>query len=150
LPANAAHVPSVVTVNAASYGETIAPGAIAAGFGVDLATRSERASGLPLPVALGGTSVRLIDSRVIEHLAQLFFVSSGQVNYLIPEEAALGAAQVIITTTSGAVSTGELIIANSAPALFTFSANGRGVPVALTTFDGALYDPVVNHDGSAR
>ena len=150
LPANAARVPSVVTVNAASYGEMIAPGAIAAGFGVDLAARTERASGLPLPVALGGTSVRLIDSRAIEHLAPLFFVSSGQVNYLIPEEAALGAAQVIITTTSGAVSTGELIIANSAPALFTFSADGRGVPVALTTFDGALYDPVVNHDGSAR
>ncbi len=140
----------VVTVNAASYTEAVAPGTIAAAFGIDLATRTEHAGGLPLPTELGGTSVRLVDANSTESFAPLFFVSPGQVNYLIPSEIALGSVEVTVTTSSGSTSTGELVIASAAPALFTFTADGRGVPVALTTFDGASFEPVVNPDGSAR
>jgi uncharacterized protein (TIGR03437 family) len=37
-----------------------------------------------------------------------------------------------------------------APSLFTFSANGQGLPAGLTTFDGIYFQPVANPDGTAR
>ena len=141
---------AVVSVNAASFAGPLAPGAIAAAFGTNLSTRLESAQFLPLPTMLAGTSVRVIDSRNVEFAAQIFFVSPGQVNYLIPEQAALGAAQIIITAGNGQVSQGELQLVNSSPAIFTFLYSGRGLPVALTTYDGTTYERVVNADGTAR
>jgi uncharacterized protein (TIGR03437 family) len=141
---------SVVTVNAASYVHPLAPGTIATAFGLRLATHTVVAESAPLPLDLAGTTVRLIDSQGIERVAPLFFVSVGQINYLIPEELALGTAQVIITSGDGQVSRGELQIADSSPAIFTFSSNGRGVPAALTTFDGYVYDAAADPDGSPR
>jgi uncharacterized protein (TIGR03437 family) len=141
---------SVVTVNAASYVHPLAPGAIAAAFGLRLATRTAVAESAPLPTELAGTTVRVIDSQQVERLALLFFVAPGQVNYLVPEDLALGTAQVIITSGDGQVSRGEFQIANSSPAVFTFAASGRGVPAALTTFDGNSYEAAANPDGSPR
>jgi uncharacterized protein (TIGR03437 family) len=140
----------VVTVNAASFTADLAPGGIAAAFGTNLAVTSEQAGTLPLPNELGGTTVRLIDANSTEHLAPLFFVSPGQVNYLIPDDIALGAVQVTISSSTGISSTGDVLVSSSAPAIFTFTADGRGVPVALTTFDGTFFDPVANPDGSPK
>jgi uncharacterized protein (TIGR03437 family) len=147
--AGAANV-AVVSVNAASFAGPLAPGSIAAAFGADLATRLEAAQVLPLPTSLAGTSVRLVDSRNVTHDAQLFFVSPGQINYLIPDGAALGQAQVTITNANGSVSRGDLQLVASSPAVFTMSYTGRGLPVALTTYDGIFYDGVVNADGTPR
>jgi uncharacterized protein (TIGR03437 family) len=141
---------SVVSVNAASFLGPLAPGAIAAAFGNNLATRLEAAQSLPLPTQLAGVTVRVIDSAGVEHFARLFFVSPGQINYLIPEQAAPGVAQIIVNNGAGVVSQGQLQIANSSPAIFTVSYNGRGLPVALTTYDGVSFEAVVNPDGSAR
>lgn len=141
---------AVVSVNAASFAATLSPGAIAAAFGGNLATRTESAQFMPLPTKLAGTTVRVTDSRNVEHTASLFFVSSGQVNYLIPANAALGTAQIVITSGSGEISRGTLQLVNSAPAIFTTSYTGRGLPVALTTYDGIIYDSVTNSDGSAK
>jgi len=140
---------AVVSVNAASFAGPLAPGAIAAAFGAELATGLELAQSLPLPTNLSGTTVRVIDSRNVERLAELFFVSPGQINYLIPDQTALGAAQIIITNSSGVVSRGEVQLMASSPAIFTVSYTGRGLPVALTTYDGNSYEKVVNPDGTA-
>ena len=140
----------VVTVNAASFTTDVAPGAIAAAFGTNLATTSQQAGSLPLPTELGGTSVRLLDSNSKEHVAALFFVSPGQVNYLLPQDIAIGPVAVSIINSTGAASSGEVVVLSSAPALFTFTADGRGVPAALTTYDGSYFEPVVNADGSPR
>lgn len=141
---------AVVSVNAASFAGPLAPGSIAAAFGTNLATRLESAQVLPLPTSLAGTTVRVTDSRGVEFAAQLFFVSPGQINYLIPDQAATGAAQVVITSSNGEISRGDLQLMNSSPAIFTVSYTGKGLPVALTTFDGVVYDSVANPDGSAR
>ena len=141
---------AVVSVNAASFASMLSPGTIAAAFGSNLATRTESAQVVPLPTTLAGTSVRVIDSRNVEHAAPLFFVSAGQINYLIPDKAALGAAQIVITSGNGTVSQGQLNLTNSAPGIFTASYTGRGLPVALTTYDGFVYDSVINADGSAK
>src|SRR5262249_25209391 len=141
---------AVVSVNAASYVGPLAPATIAAAFGSNLATRIEGAQSLPLPTQLAGVTVRVIDANNVQHSAPLFFVSPGQVNYRIPEQAAPGAAQLIVNTGAGAVSQGQLQIATSSPAVFTASFSGRGLAVALTTFDGLNFESVVNPDGSAR
>lgn len=141
---------AVVTVSAASFLGPLAPGEIATAFGANLATQQASAQSLPLPLELAGTTVRLIDSQNVEHRAPLFFVSAGQVNYLIPEEAALGAVRVIITNSNNSVSQGQMEVANSSPAIFTVALNGIGVPVALTTFDGSFFENVANPDGTPR
>ena len=141
---------SVVTVNAASYLRQLSPGAIAAAFGANLATQSEAAQFLPLRTELAGTRVRLMDSRNNEFYAPLFFASSGQVNFLIPDEAALGAVRMAITNSNGITSSGEIELVSSSPAIFTRDSNGRGLPIALTTFDGINFDSVSSTDGSPK
>lgn len=148
--AESAETAEVVSVNAASYLGPLAPGSIAAAFGANMATRVESAQYLPLPFEIAGTRVRLIDSRGAGHAAPLFFVSPGQINYLVPEGVALGGGRLIVTINGAQVSEGAVQIVGSSPAVFTSSFTGRGLPVALTTFDGASYDGVVNPDGSAR
>lgn len=139
-----------VTVSAASYGHPLAPGAIAAGFGTQLSSVTESAQAQPLPIELGGVSVRLTDSRGQEFAAPLFFVSPLQINYLIPEQLALGTVQVRVISQQNVVSRGEIQVVQAAPALFTTTANGRGVPVGMTTFNGALFEELTNEDGSPR
>lgn len=141
---------AVVSVNAASFAGPLAPGAIAAAFGADLCTKTESAQTIPLPTTLAGTTVRVTDSRGVAHAAPLFFASPGQVNYLIPDQAALGAAQITITNSGGTISRGDLQLVAVSPAIFTLNYSGRGLPVALTTYDGIFYDRVANPDGSPR
>ena len=140
----------VITLNAASYGDALAPGAIAAGFGLDLATRTEQATSTPLPIELAGTVLRIVDANATSHLAPLYFVSQFQVNYLIPEQVAPGAAQLTITNANGDISYGDLQITNAAPGIFTLSSDGRGLPAALTTYDGTYFEAVVEPDGAAK
>ncbi len=132
---NAAHAQSgtpVTTVSAASYETTaVAPGAIVAAFGASLATATQVSSGLPLPTSLAGTTVRVKDSGGAERLAGLFFVSSGQVNYLLPVESAAGVATVTIQSGNGVTSQGNVTIKSVAPAVFSANSDGAGVPAAV-------------------
>ena len=89
------------------------------------------ASTVPLPTTLGGATVTIRDSLGTEQLASLFFTSPGQINCHIPAGLAPGAANVTVTTTSGAEINGALQIANVAPGLFSASATGQGVAAAL-------------------
>ena len=141
---------AVVTVNAASYLAAVAPGAIAAAFGPDLAPYFASADGAALPTEMAGVRLRLTDASGQEHLAPLFFVSPGQINYQLPAAVATGRAQVAVTRGVETAARGELEVTAAAPGLFTFAADGRGAPAALTTFDGASYEPVVLPDGTLR
>jgi uncharacterized protein (TIGR03437 family) len=71
------------------------------------------------------------DSAGVERRAPLFFVSPGQVNYLVPEGTAAGAATVAITSGDGSLAAGAVNIASVAPGLFTANADGQGVPAGL-------------------
>lgn len=140
----------LVTVNAASYAPRLAPGAIAAIFGTKLTERAQVAATIPLPTALEGVGVRLIDSQNAVHSAPLFFVSPGQINYLMPDQIALGEARIFVIRANELIAQGTLLITNSAPALFTFSSNGKGIPTALTTFDGEIFASVTDGKGAWR
>jgi erythromycin esterase len=82
------------------------------------------------------------------------FVSPGQVNYLLPEGLAEGAAEVSIENGS-AVQKGPVAIRNAAPGLFTANGDGKGVAaaIALRFAGGKLVNsaPVFRYDsGLAR
>ncbi len=128
--------PDVVTVNGATFSPTapLAPAGIGSGFGVDLATSTATATdadpntpGIQLPTTLGGTTVKVRDSAGTERNAGLFYIDANQVNYLIPDGTANGAATVTTTASNGAISTGAVTIAAVSPGAFTASANGTGV-----------------------
>lgn len=122
----------VVSVSAARYGTlpTLSAAAIVAAFGTGLATSTQAASSLPLPTTLGGTQVKVRDAAGTERLAPLFFVSAGQINYLVPEDTANGPALVTVTAGDGRISSGTVGIEPVAPGVFTANASGRGVPAA--------------------
>jgi uncharacterized protein (TIGR03437 family) len=143
------------TVSAASFsGPTLAPESIVAAFGNGLATTTQAASSLPLPTTLATTTVKLRDSQGAERAAPLFFVSPGQINYLIPAGTAEGPAMVMIEVRRDgltfSVLGNTLNIARVAPGLFTANANGSGVPAAFVLrikADGAQsYEPVAQFD----
>lgn len=121
----------LANLSAASFASQFAPNGIIAVFGVRLATRTVSATTTPLPTELGGTTVKLIDGGRGERLAQLFFVSAGQINYLVPTGTPAGQYTVLITSSDGSVSAGTLLVETVAPGLFTANANGQGAPAAV-------------------
>jgi uncharacterized protein (TIGR03437 family) len=126
--------PAFASVSAASFAlGTVAPESILAGFGANLAPTTLAANTLPLPDTLGGVTVTIKDVLGVERRAPLFFVSPGQVNYLLPAGVAIGEAAVTIQQNGqngNVVAAGLLQIAPVAPGLFTADASGRGVPAA--------------------
>ncbi len=131
-PISPASPTALSTVSAASYrGAALSQEGIVTGFGTALATGTQSATAVPLPVALAGTTVLVVDAAGTLRLAPLFYVSPTQVNYQIPPGVVPGAATVRVYTGSGQTAAGTLQVARVWPALFTANADGRGAPAAL-------------------
>ena len=124
--------PVVTSVSAASFeaGFGLASESIASGFGDGLAGETAIATSLPLPTVLTGTSVRVTDSTGGFRLAPLFFVSAGQINYLMPEGTAAGLAKVSVERSGQEVASGTVQINSVSPALFSADASGQGPAAA--------------------
>ncbi|NDD63196.1 MAG: hypothetical protein EBZ36_04335, partial [Acidobacteria bacterium] len=142
LPANV----TITTVLAANYRSTLAPETIVAGFGNELAAGSLEAAENPLPTKLLTTTITVTDSAGVNRAAPLFYVSRGQVNFLIPSGTASGRAT--ITLVNGSVrATGEALIAPIAPGIFTADASGSGTAAAqayrVRSNQPPTYEPVV-------
>lgn len=125
---------AVTSVSAASFvgaPATLAPNSIVAAFGTQLATGAQTAASQPLPTSMAGTNVTVNGTP-----APLFFVSPGQVNYLIPPGTPAGDAEVMIASPlpngDQIISRGAVRVAATAPAIFTANANGVGAPAAVT------------------
>ena len=122
---------AVANVSSASFvGGALAPASLVSAFGVDLATNLKLADQFPLPTDLIGTTVTIKDFTGKEHKAPMFFVSPGQINYLMPANVALGQAEVTVESGSGHVSMATVEIKQVAPALFTANSSGQGVATA--------------------
>jgi uncharacterized protein (TIGR03437 family) len=108
----------------------------------------------PLPTNLGGTTVELRDSRGgATRLAELFFVSPRQVNFLLPASLAAGEVAVSIRVQSTLVASGVINVTRVAPSLFSANADGQGVAAAnlLRLRAGqALYEPVATLNQTTR
>ncbi|HWB85645.1 MAG TPA: FG-GAP-like repeat-containing protein [Bryobacteraceae bacterium] len=123
---NLSQPPAALTVvSAASFAlGPLAPGTIASAFGKDLATGTTSAGSFLLPTNLNGTSVMVQDSGGVSRRAPLFFVSPGQVNFVVPNGTALGGATVMAISGNGTTVTGQASILPFAPSLFTAGSSG--------------------------
>lgn len=142
----------LTNVSAASFRDTaLASEAIVAAFGTSLAATTQFSASLPLPVNLAGTRVFVRDSQQVERAAPLFFVSSQQVNFMIPEGTAPGMATLVITNGEVVTATETRMIEAVSPGLFTANSSGSGVAAAVALHvrsDNSLsYEPVAQFDG---
>ncbi|HQR35346.1 MAG TPA: hypothetical protein PLK30_21580 [Blastocatellia bacterium] len=142
----------VSSVSAASYGNTLAAESIGAAFGDQLATTTQISGSVPLPTSLAGTSVIVRDSKGVDRLAPLFFVSPNQINFQMPAGTASGKAAFAVISGGNVVSLGTTTIAAVAPAMFTANANGSGLAAAQVyrvKANGApSYEPVTRIDAT--
>ncbi|HSS18591.1 MAG TPA: CehA/McbA family metallohydrolase [Pyrinomonadaceae bacterium] len=123
-------------VNGASMGaepqsnKVVAPDSLAvvSGFGLARAAlQSERTDGV-YPTQLGGTSVT-VNGRP----AEIYYVSSTQVNFHVPDETELGDAEVVITNTGGSQLHSLITVESVAPGIFTEDGSGQGKAVTFET-----------------
>ncbi len=145
---------ALASLSAASYNGELARESIAAAFGENLASGTAAATSLPLPTTLAGATVKIMGSDGVERAAPLFFVSPGQINYMIPAEASAGIANIAVYDNSGNVTANGAIPINAvAPALFSANASGQGVAaaVALRVRGGAqTIEPVARYDAAQQ
>ncbi len=126
-------LPVASAVNAAGITPGVPPNSAAAGaivsvYGSDLASKLVVGNGTNS--SLGDTSAVITDSQGTDHDAGLYFVSAGQVNLLVPDAAAEGAATVTIYRAGTAVAAGEILVSQVSPALFSANATGMGLAAA--------------------
>lgn len=145
----------LTTTSAASFSPTaVAPESIATGFGAGLTTISENATTIPLPTTLAGVSVRVRDALGTERLAPMFFAGANQVNYLIPQGSANGAATASVVNGSTVIATGGAAIASIAPGLFSLTSDGNGFPAATllrVKAGGAQFsEPIATLDSQSK
>ena len=118
--------------NGASFASTsVAPGAIVAIFGSNLAGSVVSASTVPLPTTLGGVRV-LINGTVA---APIYYVSPGQINIQLPFDTAVGSATAAIVRdgTQGPALTFNVVAAG--PGIFGY---GDQRAIAVNNDDGKL------------
>src|ERR1039458_4008739 len=108
----------------ASYLPAVAPNSWAVAFGPGIArsTATAALSAGQWPTTLAGTTV-LVDGQA----AELYYVSPGQIDFLVPEGTNFGSLSVVITdVASGATQTSNVTVENTAAGIFSSSANGAG------------------------
>ncbi|MBK6799290.1 MAG: hypothetical protein IPG76_21525 [Acidobacteria bacterium] len=149
--ANLTAPPSIVNLSAASYdGSALASEEIAAAFGTGMSVDTQLASTTPLPTTLAGTTVKVKDGGGTERLAQLFYVSPAQVNYLVPAGSVNGNGTVTIANTNGSTFSAPVVINTVVPGLFSATKDGKGwtaADVLRVRQDGSQsYEAVIQYD----
>jgi uncharacterized protein (TIGR03437 family) len=121
----------ISVTNAAGYNTShFAPDSIANLWGDHLATTTLGATQIPLPTGLAGTTVAVVDSAGVNRLAPLFYVSPGQINFMVPSGTAFGLATITVTTSGGVSASTMVLITYTAPGIFSANGTGQGVAAA--------------------
>lgn len=138
-PPNGPSINSGGVINAASFSSgPVAPGSIAAVFGLNLSSSEQSAQSIPLPVELGGA--RLTANGTIS--APLFFVMAQQMNAQIPWELP-GQGSVGFSAQLGPLASPPVqtqLVAHS-PGLFTLTSSGTGQGAVLIAGTGSIAAP---------
>lgn len=101
-------------------------GSFAAAYGTDLPAPASGMTALPpYPLSLGGVTVAMTDSAGVTRDAPVQYVSSGQVNYVVPDGTAPGIATVAIGSFSGSAQIDAI-----GPGLYSMNGQGTGVAAA--------------------
>jgi len=112
---------TLYSFSAASFLPSAAPGAIASAFG----------SGMQ------GATVTVKDGAGTSTPATVLFSSPGQVNFLMPADAAAGPGTVSVTNANGNTLSTALQISAVAPGIFSANGNGKGVAAAQVLLIGS-------------
>jgi uncharacterized protein (TIGR03437 family) len=121
-------VPPALGVGAATGGTTTSPEGIASAYGEDLAT----------------TSVVVVkDASGVARSGVLLYVSTGQVNFVVPAGTAPGTATITVTSAAGTVSVGTVLVAPVAPGLFTLDGSLVAATVLRVHADSSRDDESV-------
>lgn len=120
-------------------GPDLARGSVAVTYGPSMAQRDTAAKDGP-QTSLGGMKVEIEDSRGRKHFAKIMWVSEGwgQVNYLIPEDAATGPATMTLVRDDNSRLSTNITIVDVAPGFWTHVSDhgvARGI-VTQTFADG--------------
>jgi uncharacterized protein (TIGR03437 family) len=118
---------SLATVNAASFGGSVAPGSIASIFGVALAPYGQAASGAGAQTTLAGTTIDVVDYDGVDLPASLLFVSPGQINFIVDPATSPGPAVITVSNAGQVVASGLLLVRKVAPGLFSVASDGQGL-----------------------
>jgi uncharacterized protein (TIGR03437 family) len=116
--------------SAAAPSSAVAPDSIASLYGSNLATGTAQAGSQPLPTNLGGITLNVTDSSGQTRAAPLIYVSPSQINFVVPNGTAPGAAAVSIGGRLGAGPATIATVQNVAPTLFSADGTGSGVAAA--------------------
>lgn len=123
-------IPTVgALVNSAGWALPVATGSLAAIFGVNMAGGTAQAAGLPLPTELAGTRVDVDGAPAL-----LYYVSPGQINFVLP---AMGGQSVVVVRGQTASAPIQPAIGFWAPGLYTLDSTING-PAAALHADGSL------------
>jgi len=127
-----------VTVKSATAGqiEPLAADSIVSAYGANLAAGIAQAT-LPLGTTLDGTTVTVTDSAGGSRPALLFYVSPTQINFVIPDGTAPGAATVTVTNKNGISQTSAIRIGAVSPGLFELNPSGLVAAWVLPVISGA-------------
>jgi len=118
----------------------VAPDSLASLFGVNLAGSTAPATldqNGQLPTQLAGAQVQ-----VNGEAAALLYVSPSQINFVLPGDTAAGTADVVVQNISAnTLQSGTMLVQNTAPAVFSADASGKGPGAILNavTFAAAPF-----------
>jgi len=128
---------SVVTVNSAAGGYSLAPDAVASVYGTNLAFSTVAASSTPLGTSLGGVTVTVTDNAGHSVNAPLYYVSSAEVNFVVPTGLTngVGTVSVVSNPPPGSLApthmaSGNVLLYAAAPALYSADQSGSGFAAA--------------------
>jgi uncharacterized protein (TIGR03437 family) len=116
-------------INAASYIAPVAPGTFVSIFGSGFtdSTSAIIAPAFPWLNALGGTSVTIGGESL-----PLYFVTSGQINAILPFDLAVDTSLQVVVTRNNAVSAPQPVnLVSSQPGMFTQAQTGQGIGAIL-------------------
>lgn len=125
---------TIASVSSASYLPIVSPNSIVSGWGSSLTTTTVAADTgtasptVVLPTVLGNVSLSVRDIKGAQVTPQLYLVSPGQINYVLPDGLNLGPAALTVVSGSNSFN-GPVKVSNVSPALYTADASGTGVPV---------------------
>jgi len=126
------NVSRVQPAAAAVFPFSFAPRMLIAIYGDALAQSTDQAHSLSLPTLLSDTQVMLNGSPL-----GLLYVSSGQINALLPDNTATGLIKLTIQNSSG-TSNVNLMLEAAHPVIFTLDQSGTGAAAAINARNGLV------------
>jgi uncharacterized protein (TIGR03437 family) len=126
-------------VVSAAGGLDVPRGGFAIAYGPVMAQRDQQSKGQPLPLTLGGISVKVTDARGVTRPAGMFWASAGwgQVNFVVPADSAPGPARMTIERADTSRESTNILIADTAPGFWTgVSCRGPAEGTAIQIFAG--------------